>query len=108
MKKKEETRSIRHCNLRENFAAASRRTSGRVCPNGLTGIIILSISLPQRVPTILRSMSKTMDVCPRIAHNGIENYEDYVSILRINRITEKKKTVKIWLSNKWLGREIEG
>lgn len=94
MKKKEETRSIRHCNLRENFAAASRRTSGRVCPNGLTGINTFN-SLPQRVPTILRSMSKTMDVCPRIAHNGIEDYEDYVSILRINRITEKKKTVKI-------------
>lgn len=94
MKKKEETRSIRHCNLRENFAAASRRTSGRVCPNGLTGINTFN-SLPQRVPTILRSMLKTMDVCPRIAHNGIENYEDYVSILRINRITEKKKTVKI-------------
>lgn len=94
MKKKEETRSIRHCNLRENFAAASRRTSGRVCPNGLTGINTFN-SLPQRVPTILRSMLKTMDVCPRIAHNGIEDYEDYVSILRINRITEKKKTVKI-------------
>lgn len=94
MKKKEETRSIRHCNLRENFAAASRRTSGRVCPNGLTGINTFN-SLPQRVPTILRSMSKTMDVCPRIASSSQRDRRSYVSILRINRITEKKKTVKI-------------
>lgn len=37
MKKKEETRSIRDCNLRENFVAALRRTSSnRVCLNGLT------------------------------------------------------------------------
>lgn len=94
MKKKEETRSIRHCNLRENFAAASRRTSGRVCPNGLTGINTFN-SLPQRVPTILRSMLKTMDVCPRIASSSQRDRRSYVSILRINRITEKKKTVKI-------------
>ena len=94
MKKKEETRSIRHCNLRENFAAASRRTSGRVCPNGLTGINTFN-SLPQRVPTILRSMSKTMDVCPRIASSSQRDRRSYVLILRINRITKKKKTVKI-------------
>lgn len=77
MKKKEETRSIRHCNLRENFAAASRRTSGRVCPNGLTGIIILSISLPQRVPTILRSiLGRKQWTFVRESlhrHNGIED-----------------------------------
>lgn len=44
MKKKEETRSIRDCNLRENFVAALRRTSSnRVCLNGLmdqTGLIL--------------------------------------------------------------------
>lgn len=79
MKKKEETRSIRDCNLRENFVAALRRTSSnRVCLNGLT----------DQTGLILPSRKSFLDRCkamykffPQIVLSSQGDRRSYVLIL---------------------------